>query len=146
MSRVLITGAASGFGQALAGIYAARGDHVLVTDLAGLPDPAWMPSSAASGHVHYQTLDVRDESAWERTRRWIEDEWGELDLLINNAGVAAGGQVDVIPLDDWEWIIEINLMGRLKRLSPALYHRGMKRIGRRLGAKTADPRNRQPHA
>lgn len=103
--RVLITGGASGFGRALAQIYAARGERVLVTDLA--------PSGAVStgGVVHYLQLDVRDAAAWQDARNWVVDRWSGLDLLVNNAGVAAGGRIDVIPLEDWQAIIDVNLLG-----------------------------------
>jgi NAD(P)-dependent dehydrogenase (short-subunit alcohol dehydrogenase family) len=114
MSRVLVTGGASGFGQALAAIYAARGDQVLVTDLVEDPGPDQLPHAVRTGEVHYRALDVRDDDAWDEARGWVEDRWGGLDLLINNAGVAAGGRVDTIPVEDWRWVIDTNLMGVVK--------------------------------
>jgi NAD(P)-dependent dehydrogenase (short-subunit alcohol dehydrogenase family) len=109
--RVLVTGAASGFGAALAAIYAGRGDDVLVTDL-----PTMAPSLPAEqgGAVNYRKLDVREETDWSAARDWVDDQWGGLDLLINNAGVASGGRIDVLPVEDWEWIISINLLGVVK--------------------------------
>ena len=41
----------------------------------------------------------------------VEERWGGLDVLVNNAGVAGGGRIDVAGLDEWQWIIEINLLG-----------------------------------
>jgi NAD(P)-dependent dehydrogenase (short-subunit alcohol dehydrogenase family) len=111
MSRVLVTGGAAGFGQALAEIYAARGDQVLVTDLATGLDPARLPAAVGEGDVRYLRLDVRETADWANARTWVEREWGGLDLLVNNAGVAGGGRIDSIPLDDWAWIIDTNLMG-----------------------------------
>jgi NAD(P)-dependent dehydrogenase (short-subunit alcohol dehydrogenase family) len=101
MGRVLITGGASGFGQALATHYARTGHRVLVTDLA----------HDAPGGVLYRPLDVRDDEAWSGAVRWIDGNWDGLDLLVNNAGVAAGGRFDSSPVDDWEWLIDTNLMG-----------------------------------
>jgi NAD(P)-dependent dehydrogenase (short-subunit alcohol dehydrogenase family) len=111
MRRVLITGAASGFGQALARIYAARGDRVLLTDLALMAAEVDLPPATNGGEVFYSKLDVRSDADWERVRREVEDRWGGLDLLFNNAGVAAGGRIDVVPIKDWEWIVDINLLG-----------------------------------
>jgi NAD(P)-dependent dehydrogenase (short-subunit alcohol dehydrogenase family) len=108
---VLVTGGASGFGQALAAIYAARGANVLVTDLADEVPEHTLPPATGSGEVRYLRLDVRDATGWEKVRGWVEEHWGGLDLLVNNAGVAAGGRVDVVPLEDWEWIVDINLLG-----------------------------------
>jgi NAD(P)-dependent dehydrogenase (short-subunit alcohol dehydrogenase family) len=110
-SRVLITGGASGFGRALAALYAARGDLVLVTDVHAELDPQQLPAAGPGGEVHYLQLDVRDESDWEKSRAWVEEHWGGLDLLFNNAGVAAGGRIDRLDLADWQWIIDINLLG-----------------------------------
>ena len=109
--RVLVTGGASGFGQALARVYAARGAHVLVTDLASEPDTSALPAATGRGEVSYLPLDVRDEQAWEKAASWVVEHWGGLDVLVNNAGVGAGGRLDVVPIEDWQWIVEINLLG-----------------------------------
>lgn len=105
-SRVLITGGASGLGRAHAGRNAARGDKVLVTDLAD-----HLPTTTGAADVGYLRLDVRNDADWERARSEVLDRWGGLDVLINNAGVAAGGRIDVIPVEDWQWIIDVNLLG-----------------------------------
>lgn len=110
-SRVLITGGASGFGQALAQLYAARGDLVLVTDVHRDVAKDLLPEPSQGGEVRYLSLDVRDDGDWEKSRAWIEEHWGGLDLLFNNAGVAAGGRIDVLDIEDWQWIIDINLLG-----------------------------------
>jgi NAD(P)-dependent dehydrogenase (short-subunit alcohol dehydrogenase family) len=112
--RVLVTGGASGFGQAIARVYAARGDHVLVTDLAAEPDPAVLPAATGDGEVAYLQLDIRDEVAWEKAKSWVVEHWGGLDVLVNNAGVGAGGRIDVVPIKDSEWIVETNLLGVVK--------------------------------
>ena len=72
---------------------------------------AWMMKSSESAMEHYLSLDVRDERDWEKSRAWVEEHWGGLDLLFNNAGVAAGGRIEVLDLEDWQWIIDINLLG-----------------------------------
>lgn len=128
MARVLVTGAASGLGQALADLYAARGDDVLATDLADVGDPAWLPVPRLGGSVAYLGLDVRDEAQWAAARDWVDREWGGLDLLVNNAGVAAAGRVDSLRPDDWRWLIDVNLMGVVNGC--AAFTPGMKRAGR----------------
>ncbi|MCZ7416529.1 MULTISPECIES: SDR family NAD(P)-dependent oxidoreductase [unclassified Streptomyces] len=102
--RVLVTGGASGLGAALAAGFARQGDRVLVTDRAGEHGP--LPATAA-----YQRLDVTSDADWAAARARVEEEWGGLDVLVNNAGVAAGGRIDVLTLDDWRWITDINLFG-----------------------------------
>ncbi|MGZ4448188.1 MAG: SDR family NAD(P)-dependent oxidoreductase [Nocardioides sp.] len=93
--RVLVTGAASGLGAALADAFEARGDQVLRTDLTG-------------GDL---TLDVTSDDDWAAALAHVEATWGGLDVLVNNAGVAGGGRLDVAGLDEWEWIFGINLFG-----------------------------------
>ncbi len=114
--RILITGAASGLGLALATRYAADGWRVLMTDvdsdalqqaIAGLPP-------ASRDRVRSRTLDVRSDEDWEATRAWCEAEVGGLDVLVNNAGVATGGRFAPTPMEDWDWILEINLKGVIR--------------------------------
>lgn len=105
MSRVLITGGASGLGLALVKEYLARGDDVLVGDLAATR-PITVPDHAA-----YRRLDVRSVTDWDAARSWVAERWGGLDILCNNAGVATGGRIDVEALADWERVLDVNLLG-----------------------------------
>ncbi|MCD4523860.1 SDR family NAD(P)-dependent oxidoreductase [Nocardioides sp. cx-173] len=99
MSRVLVTGAASGLGAALAAAFEARGDEVLRTDVADGAD---------------LRLDITSDDDWAVALAHVESTWGGLDVLVNNAGVAGGGRLDVATLDEWQWIMEINLFGAVR--------------------------------
>jgi NAD(P)-dependent dehydrogenase (short-subunit alcohol dehydrogenase family) len=101
--RVLVTGGASGLGAALVDEFLTRGDRVLVTDLADAYD-----APAGADYLH---LDVTSDADWESARAWVEAEWGGLDVLVNNAGIAAGGRLDAVSFAEWERGIEINLYG-----------------------------------
>ena len=103
--RVLVTGGASGLGLALTELMVGRGDTVLVVDLAD-ERPASVPDAAA-----YRRLDVRSQQDWDAALAWVREEWGGLDLLVNNAGVATGGRIDVESIADWERVVDINLLG-----------------------------------
>ena len=103
--RALVTGGASGLGLALTKALLAQGDLVVVGDLAE-SRPESVPGDAA-----YLTLDVRSERDWEAARDWVDREWGRLDLLVNNAGIATGGRIDVETTEDWQRVLDINLMG-----------------------------------
>jgi NAD(P)-dependent dehydrogenase (short-subunit alcohol dehydrogenase family) len=97
--RVLVTGAASGLGAALSAAFEARGDEVLRTDISEGMD---------------LSLDITSDDDWTAALAHVEQTWGGLDVLVNNAGVAGGGRLDVATLDEWRWITEINLFGAVR--------------------------------
>ena len=105
--RVLVTGGASGLGLALATAFLERGDRVIVTDLSPTDDrPSLVPSDA-----RYLRLDVRSEDEWTAARAEIEQIWGGIDVVVNNAGIAQGGRIELLTEEDWRLIIDINLLG-----------------------------------
>ncbi|MBL38185.1 MAG: hypothetical protein CMP07_07230 [Xanthomonadales bacterium] len=106
----LISGAGSGLGAAMAGRFAAAGWRVIVTDQH--IDRAEKVTAGLAGTDHAaRALNVTDSSQWEALAAFVDSEYGRIDLLVNNAGVATGGMLGETPLEDWEWVLEINLMG-----------------------------------
>lgn len=106
-SRVLVTGAASGLGLALVRLLAARDCRVLATDVhADVPE-----SLQGVEGVTYLGLDVTQDAAWATARDWVVEQWDGIDLVFNNAGVAAGGRIELTEMDQWQWIVDINLLG-----------------------------------
>ncbi|MEP7331258.1 MAG: SDR family NAD(P)-dependent oxidoreductase [Terracoccus sp.] len=114
-----MTGAASGLGLALVKAFAARGDQVLATDVSA-DRPATLPAL-----VDYVSLDVRSDEAWDAALEHVVATMGGLDLLVNNAGVAAAGRIDVATMEEWQWIVDINLLGVVRgcRTFTALFKR-----------------------
>jgi len=106
--RVLVTGAASGLGEALTRAFRERGDEVLATDLHA-ERAVVLPSDASSGQIF--PLDITSDDDWAAALAWVQEHWGGLDVLVNNAGVAGGGRIDLCSLEEWEWITNINLFG-----------------------------------
>jgi NAD(P)-dependent dehydrogenase (short-subunit alcohol dehydrogenase family) len=100
VSRVLVTGGASGLGAALVSQFVAEGHQVLTTDI-----------GAEGDGTPYLKLDVRRPEDWDAAVAWCEQNWGGLDILVNNAGIATGGRIDVETLDEWDRVVDINLMG-----------------------------------
>lgn len=110
--RIFITGGASGLGRALAERYARAGWRVCIGDL----DAARCADALAAVRVHSpqsQALacDVTREDAVQAAADWLQREWGGVDVVVNNAGVAQmGGIADTTP-EDWQWAVDINLLG-----------------------------------
>lgn len=105
-ARVLVTGGCSGLGQALVKLLVADGARVLVGDVHESAPEGSLPSG-----VDYLKLDVARDEDWDNARNWVEGSYGGLDLLVNNAGIAAGGRIDVSDTDEWRRITDINLLG-----------------------------------
>ena len=104
--RVLVTGGASGLGAALAAGFGGRGDTVLVTDLATDGQAVPLPAGAV-----YRRHDITSESDWTAARAWVQQEWGGLDVLVNNAGIAAGGRIDRLDDAHWRRVLDVNVLG-----------------------------------
>lgn len=112
--RILISGAASGLGLALARRYADAGWRVFLTDVDVAALDQAVASLNAGDRILSQTLDVRSPDDWEAARERCVAAWGGLDVLVNNAGVATGGSFARTPIEDWDWIIDINLKGVIR--------------------------------
>ena len=104
---VLLTGAASGIGRALAHELAKQGARLYVVDQDG--EGLAKAAEQWPGNASCQTLDVTDQDA---LRTWIRETAsaeGRLDYLFNNAGIGMAGEFRSMQADDWDRIIRVNL-------------------------------------
>ena len=110
--RIFITGGGSGLGKALALRFASAGARVCIGDIDDENGvEVEQAINAAGGEGHYVHCDVRRLSDLEKARDQLEKRWGGVDVVINNAGVASAGRIEDGTLTDWEWILDINVMG-----------------------------------
>ncbi|WP_300675228.1 SDR family oxidoreductase [Desulfoluna sp.] len=108
--RMMITGAGSGLGRALALIYARQGWHICVVDMdAQRAAETVRLIDDAGGDGLMQVHDVTTSEAFEDLLLFVKSRWGGVDVLVNNAGVAAAGDLCSIPEERWEWIMDVNL-------------------------------------
>ena len=110
--RVLITGAGSGLGRALAFRFAENGWRVACADikLDRAQDTVRLITGFGVGAMALR-VDVADDDSVEEMRDEVLAAWDGVDVVVNNAGVASAGSVAQTSLDDWRWTININLMG-----------------------------------
>ncbi|EKF73494.1 short chain dehydrogenase [Alcanivorax hongdengensis A-11-3] len=110
--RVLITGGASGLGRAMAESWLRDGARVLIGDVNEARGKETLAALAdLPGTLEFIHLDVRDAASLNHVREWLEQHWGGLDVLVNNAGVAAAARIDRGDMADWDWIFDINVKG-----------------------------------
>src|SRR4051794_24270756 len=105
----VITGAGSGIGRATAQAFTRRGARIVVTDLDG--DRAATVAAELGDTAVATACDVTSLSDLESAREVALDRFGRVDLVMNNVGVLAVGKVEDIPLEAWQRIIDINLLG-----------------------------------
>ncbi len=111
-TRVLITGAASGIGYAMARRFAAEGARLVLTDInEPLLADAAQRMRATGRDVATHRLDVTDASDVARARDVINADGGPIDVLVNNAGVVFGGYFLDVPLERHVTTLEVNLLG-----------------------------------
>lgn len=114
--NVLITGATSGIGQATAKIFAANGHRLIITGRREerLQKLAGELRKAFSVEVLPLVFDVRDSRAVQSAADNLPAEWRNIDVLVNNAGLAVGlGTIQDGNIDDWERMIDTNIKGLL---------------------------------
>jgi len=109
---MFITGAAHGFGQVIAEGGAKRGMRLALVDIDGpaLEKTYKTITDDLGAEAIMVTADVTVEDNVDNAIQQTMDKFGQIDLLINNAGIALPGRIWELPSRDWEWIIHINLM------------------------------------
>jgi NAD(P)-dependent dehydrogenase (short-subunit alcohol dehydrogenase family) len=108
----VVTGAASGIGRALAEAFATAGSAVVVADLdAGGAEEAAAAIRAAGGDALSVGVDVSDAASVEQLAATTVERYGRVDVLCNNAGVSTFNLLRDQTLDDWRWVVGVDLWG-----------------------------------
>jgi NAD(P)-dependent dehydrogenase (short-subunit alcohol dehydrogenase family) len=119
----VVTGGASGIGRALARRLLDEQVRVVVADVEQAALDETVGELDEVGEVHGVRCDVSDAADVERLAAFTLDRLGAVHLVCNNAGVAgAGGPVSRIPLEQWEWVLGVNLWGVIHGVRVFLPH------------------------
>lgn len=127
---VMVTGATSGIGRAIAELFAFNGYKVVLTGRRADRLKALEEELQGKFEVNLQTLsfDVRDISAIQQAIESLPESWRNVDILINNAGLARGrAPIHEGELDHWETMIDTNIKGLLyltRLVTPGMVERG----------------------
>lgn len=109
--RIFVTGGASGLGRAIAQRFARDGARVCIGDVNDermKETTALLPPSSDAFSLR---CDVTRDEDLAAARDALVTRWGGVDVVVNNAGVAQAGAIESTSIDDWRWIIDINLLG-----------------------------------
>jgi NAD(P)-dependent dehydrogenase (short-subunit alcohol dehydrogenase family) len=124
----LVTGAARGMGLAHATALCEEGASVMLTDvLDGEGADAAAALGARGREARYGHLDVREARDWQRAVRETLDEFGRIDVLVNNAGVISEGDAVDEPEERWQLVIAVNQTGvflGMKHVVPTMRETG----------------------
>jgi NAD(P)-dependent dehydrogenase (short-subunit alcohol dehydrogenase family) len=131
--RALITGGSKGLGRVMATALAEAGADVAICsrNLAECRETAAAISTATGRRAVPFALDVTRATDIDRSTTDIEQTFGPVDILINNAGVNVRGPADELSEADWDQVIDVNLKGPFllaRRLGPGMAARGWGRI------------------
>ncbi|WP_284947669.1 SDR family oxidoreductase [Acidisoma cladoniae] len=118
---VLITGASSGIGEGTARVLAAAGARLVLgarrTDrLQALAEDL----TAQGAQVRFRTLDVTSLVEMQAFVAFAESAFGRVDVLVNNAGVMPLSPLAALKVDEWNWMIDVNIRGVLHGIAAVL--------------------------
>lgn len=109
--KAFITGGASGLGRAMAELFAREGAKVAVADInkAGADAVASAINASLPGHALALAIDVTREADWQSALRLAVNAMGGLSILVNNAGIAASGNVEETDFETWKRVQAVDL-------------------------------------
>jgi NAD(P)-dependent dehydrogenase (short-subunit alcohol dehydrogenase family) len=118
-----VTGGASGIGLALGRAFAEAGMKVMLADIEAAALAAAVRQLRDLGlAVCGITCDVADPASVEHAAKASFERFGNAHILCNNAGVAAAGGIVEISLENWRWVLDVNLMGVVHGIHTFLPH------------------------
>lgn len=123
--RAIVTGAGNGIGREISLRLASEGARVMLADID--MEAASAVANEIDGETLVQKTDVTSEPEVEALISRVVDEWGGLDVMVNNAGVGIAADAPGTALDDWQFVMDVSLKGTflgIKHAVPAMRESG----------------------
>jgi 3-oxoacyl-[acyl-carrier protein] reductase len=109
---VLITGGAGGIGRETAQQFLDRGASIELWDMDEATGEELVKKWTTEGHdVHFEKVDVTDFSAVKQAMTEVQKRWGQLDVLVNNAGITRDATLKKMSPEEWQQVVDVNLNG-----------------------------------
>ncbi|WP_027862828.1 SDR family oxidoreductase [Marmoricola sp. URHB0036] len=121
---VVITGAGSGMGREMALLAARRGALLAVSDWneEALAETVDLLKEAGARELRSDVVDVSDRSAVADLAQAVVEQFGRVNMVVNNAGVTVTGDFEEMTYDDFDWIVGVNFMGVINGTKEFLPH------------------------
>lgn len=124
----IVTGAGAGIGEAIANLLAKEGAKTVVTDIDSANGEAAVQRIVKEGgEAIFLKHDVASQDSWESVIQSIAEKYGKIDVLVNNAGVTVNKDIEQTTLEEWRWLMGINLDGvflGIKHVIPTMKQSG----------------------
>jgi len=130
----VVTGGSRGIGQAISELFAKEGATVIIVDLLPQGQEVADGINASGGKAEFHALSVTDKSAIEKLFAAINDKFGRLDILINNAGITRDRSLEKMSEEEWDAVIDVNLKGVFLCTQAAVPYMKANKYGRIVSA------------
>lgn len=127
----VITGGARGIGRAIAELFVQEGAKVSIWDLLEEGEAVAAAINAAGGAAEFRKISITDKAAVEAGMKGVAENFGQIDILINNAGITKDRSLAKMSDDEWNAVINVNLTGVFyctRAVLPYMRERGYGRI------------------
>lgn len=128
----IVTGGAQGIGKSTALTFAREGATVAIWDISEAAGQATVAEiEAAGGKAKFYAVNATDYAAVEAAAAQVNSDWGQIDILINNAGITADASLKKMTPEMWQRVIDVNLTGVFyctKAVTPYMIEREYGRV------------------
>jgi 3-oxoacyl-[acyl-carrier protein] reductase len=107
----IVTGGSRGIGKAISELFAKEGATVIIMDVLTKGQNVADDINESGGKAEYHQVSVTDKPAVERLFKKVNDKYGKIDILINNAGITRDRTLEKMSEEEWDAVIEVNLKG-----------------------------------